>query len=145
MYYDIYDINNFLNCYFAAPQPTLGHYRRGSVTHPTLITAFSHFCPEAHQESRNEVGSLGPAEHLGLEPGTARFWLSNLNPLGHPPQINIKYVIIVIVIIIIIIIISFWNYNRLWQYKFSFILRDWNHERHVKPVCLMSIANKELP
>ena len=30
----------FLNCYLAVPRPTLGHYRRGSLTHPMLITAF---------------------------------------------------------------------------------------------------------
>ena len=30
----------FLNCYLAAPRPTLGHYRGDSLTHPMLITAF---------------------------------------------------------------------------------------------------------
>ena len=28
----------FFNCYLAAPQPTLGHYRGGSLTHRMLIT-----------------------------------------------------------------------------------------------------------
>ena len=30
---------SFFNCYWAAPQPTLGHYRGDSLTHPILITA----------------------------------------------------------------------------------------------------------
>ena len=30
----------FLNCYLAAPRPTLGHCRGGRLTNPKLITAF---------------------------------------------------------------------------------------------------------
>ena len=30
----------FFNCYLAAQQPTLGHYRGGSLTQPMLIIAF---------------------------------------------------------------------------------------------------------
>ena len=30
----------FCNCYLAAPRPTLGHYLRGSLTHPILVTTF---------------------------------------------------------------------------------------------------------
>ena len=45
-----------------------------------------HFRPEGHQEPYNKVGYLSLAEHLlGFEPGTFRFWLQYLNPLGHSP------------------------------------------------------------
>ena len=30
----------WFNCYLAAPQPTLGHCQRDSLTNPMLITAF---------------------------------------------------------------------------------------------------------
>ena len=74
----------FFNCYLAAPRPTLGHYRGGSLTHPMLITCVLHIQPEGHQEDRSEVGSLRSAECLvGFEPGTFRFWSQCLNPLGH--------------------------------------------------------------
>ena len=53
-----------------------------------LINAFFlHFRPEGHREPRNEVGSLSLAERLvGFKPGTFRFLLQRLNPLGHSPQ-----------------------------------------------------------
>ena len=74
----------FFNCYLATPRPTLGHYWGDCLTHPMLITCVLHIGPKGHWESCNEVGSLGPAEHLvGLEPGTFRFWSQRLNPLGH--------------------------------------------------------------
>ena len=74
------------NCYLAAPRPTLGHYRRDSLTHPMLISVL-HFRPEGHREPRNEVGSLSPVEcQVGTEPGTFQFLLQRLNPLGHSPQ-----------------------------------------------------------
>ena len=61
----------FFNCYLAAPRPTLGHYRGGSLTHPMLITCVLHIRPEGYQEPRNEVGSLSRADRLvGFEPGT---------------------------------------------------------------------------
>ena len=64
----------FFNCYLAVPQPTLGHSQGDSLTNLMLITASVHVRPEGHQEPRNEVGSLRPAEHLaGFEPGTFRF------------------------------------------------------------------------
>ena len=70
----------------AAPWPTLGQYWGDSLTHPMLITAFSHFQPEGHQEPHNEVGSLSLTTCLvGFEPGTFQFWLIHLNPLGHSP------------------------------------------------------------
>ena len=72
----------FFNCYLVAPWPALGHYRGDSLTHLMLITAVLHFQPKGHQEPRNKVGSLSPAEHLvGFEPGTFRFLLQCLNPL----------------------------------------------------------------
>ena len=56
----------------AAPQPTLGHYRESSLTHPKSTTAFLHTQP-GHRES-HEVGSLSLAEHLvRFEPGTLQF------------------------------------------------------------------------
>ena len=65
----------FFNCYLAAPRPTLGHYRGGSLTQPMLITAFLLFWTEDHREPRNEVGSLRPAESpVGFKPGSFRFF-----------------------------------------------------------------------
>ena len=43
--------------------------------------------PEIDREPRSEVGSVSLAQRLvGFEPGTFRFWLQRLNPLGHSPQ-----------------------------------------------------------
>ena len=68
----------------AAPRPTLGHYRGGSLNHPTLIICVLHIRPEDHWEPLNKVRSLSPAERLVVfEPGTFRFWSQHLNPLGH--------------------------------------------------------------
>ena len=79
----------FFNCYLAAPWLTLGHYRRHSLTYPMLITAFYIFDPRVTGNLLGEVGSLSPAERLvGFEPGTFRFWLQHLHPLGHSPRIN---------------------------------------------------------
>ena len=75
------------NCYLAVPQPTLGHSQGDTLTNPMLITAFVQVRPESHREPRNEVGSLSTAERLvGFDPGTFRFWLQRLNPLGHSKQ-----------------------------------------------------------
>ena len=52
------------NCYLAAPQPTFGHYRQGSLTQPMLITLFLHIWPKSHGQPRNKVGSLSLAKHL---------------------------------------------------------------------------------
>ena len=78
----------FFNCYLTAPRPTLGHYRGDSLTHPMLITAFFYiFDPKVTGSLVARVGSLSPAERLvGFEPGTFRFLLQRLNPLGHSPQ-----------------------------------------------------------
>ena len=54
----------FFNCYLPDPQPILGRYPRGSLTHPMLITAFYLVRPEGHQEPRSEVGSASSAECL---------------------------------------------------------------------------------
>ena len=35
----------FFNSYLAAPQPTLGHYRGGSLTHPILNIVLLHTRP----------------------------------------------------------------------------------------------------
>ena len=64
----------FLNCYLAVPRPTMGHSRRDILTNPMFIAAFVHFRPEGHQEPRNEVGPISPAERLvGFEPETFLF------------------------------------------------------------------------
>ena len=73
MYY-LDTLKGFFNCYLAAPRPTLGHYRGGSLTHPMLITCVLHIRPEGYWDPRSEVGSLSTAEHLvGFEPETFRF------------------------------------------------------------------------
>ena len=54
----------FFKLLLAVPWPTLGHSQGGTLTNPMLITAFVQVQPEGHQEPRNEVGSLGPVEHL---------------------------------------------------------------------------------
>ena len=83
----------FFYCYLADPLPTLGHSQGNSLTNPMLITAFVQVQTEGHQKPRNEVGSLNLAECLaGFEPGTFRFWLQHLNPLGHSPQDTLKSV-----------------------------------------------------
>ena len=79
-------LRGFFYCYLAAPPPTLGLYRGGSLTHPMLITCVLHIRPEGHEELRNEVGSLSSAECLvEFEPGTFRFWSQRLHPLGDSP------------------------------------------------------------
>ena len=78
---------NLFNCYLAVPRPTFSHDQRGSLTHLMLITAFLHIRPDVHRESRNEVGSLSPAEGLvEFSPGTFPFSLRRLNPLGYSPH-----------------------------------------------------------
>ena len=64
-----------LNVYLAARQPTLGgYYRRGSLTHPMLITASFSILTESHREPCNELGFLSPAKRLvGIEPGIFRW------------------------------------------------------------------------
>ena len=69
--------------------PTSGHYRGSSLIHLMLITVLLHFWPEGHREPCNKVWSLSQAKLLmGFEPGTFRFWLQCLNPLGYSPQLE---------------------------------------------------------
>ena len=76
----------FFNCYLTVPWPTLGRSQMDSLTNPMLITVFVHIRPDSHRVPRNEVGSLSPAERLAdFEPGTFRFLLQRLDPLGHSP------------------------------------------------------------
>ena len=64
---------SFFNYSLVAPQPTLGHYRGVSHTHPMLITAFYRFQLEGHGEPCDIVGFASPVECLvGFEPGTFR-------------------------------------------------------------------------
>ena len=78
----------FFNCYLTVPRPTLGHSQEDSLTNPMLITVFVQVWTEAHWEPHNKVGYLSPAKHpAGFEPGTFRFWLKHLNPLGHSPWV----------------------------------------------------------
>lgn len=48
----------------ANPWPTLGHHRRGSITHPILISAFLQFSSKGHWKTGKEVGSLRPAVYI---------------------------------------------------------------------------------
>ena len=83
-------IRYFFNCYLATPQPTLAHYWRNSLTHPLLITVFSHIQPKDHEEPQNKVVSLSPDERIvGFEPRTFWFWLQHLNPLRHFPHLTL--------------------------------------------------------
>ena len=77
LYIHIYILYIYIfNCYLAAPRPTLGHYRGGSLTQPMLITCVLHIRPEGHREVNNEVGSLRLAQCLvGFELGTFQFWI----------------------------------------------------------------------
>ena len=48
-----------------------------------MLLSVLHIWPEGHQESRNKVGSLNPAEPLvGFELQTFQFLLQRLNPLS---------------------------------------------------------------
>ena len=61
----------FLNCFFAAPQPILGHYWGDSLTHLILIMRFR---LEGHREPHDDAGSKSSAKRLvGFEPGTFQF------------------------------------------------------------------------
>ena len=73
----------FFNCYLAAPRP-FGPLSRGQPHSPDVNHCVLHFRLGGHQEPRSEVRSLSPAVRLvGFEPGTFRFLLQRLNPLGH--------------------------------------------------------------
>ena len=64
----------FLNCFFAAPQPILGHCRGDSLTQPILITAIMRFRLEGQREPHDDAGSKSSAKRLvGFEPGTFQF------------------------------------------------------------------------
>ena len=77
----------FFNCYLTVRWPSFGHSQGDSFTNPMLITAFVQVWPKGHREPRNEVGSLSSTDRLlGFEPGTFRFWLEHLNPLGYCPK-----------------------------------------------------------
>ena len=55
----------FFTSYLAAPRPTLGHYRGGSLTKLMLITPLAYqFRPESHRYPRRENGSQSPADQL---------------------------------------------------------------------------------
>ena len=61
-----------------------GPLSRGQPQPPNVNHCVLHFRLEDHQEPRNEVGSLSLTECLvGFQPGTLRFLLQCLNPLGH--------------------------------------------------------------
>ena len=69
--------------YLALPWPILSHSWGYSLCHPIII-AFASFRLKGHRKSRNEFGSLSPAERVvGFEPDTFRF---NINALSTPYQ-----------------------------------------------------------
>ena len=75
----IYQLAIFFIEYLASPRSTLSYYWWDSFIYPMLNTAFFDFWPEDHQQPRNKVESLSPAENLlGFESGTFR---SNRNAL----------------------------------------------------------------
>ena len=84
--YIIYLIYIYINCYLAAPRPTLDHYRGDSLTHPMLITLRFPFSTR---------GSLG-ASQRGWVPKPGRtdscynalthYDTLPINPLDHSPH-----------------------------------------------------------
>ena len=84
----------FFNWCLAAPRPTLGYYRGGSLTHLMLITAFLHVWHESQYVPCNEIGSLSPAKHLvGFEQRTFPILIKTpqpTRPLSFLTSIKIK-------------------------------------------------------
>ena len=76
----------FFKLLLGCPTANFGPLSRGQPHSPDVNHCVFHFRSEGHQEPRSEVGFLSPAEHLvRFEPGTFRFLLQRLNPLGHSP------------------------------------------------------------
>ena len=76
--------NVFFYLLFGFPTANFGPLSRGQPHSSNVNHCSLHFQPQGHREPRNKVGSQSPAEHLvGFEPGTFRFLLQHLNPLGH--------------------------------------------------------------
>ena len=76
----------FFKLLLGCPTANFGPLSRGQPHSSDVNHCVFHFRPEGHQEPRSEVGFLSPAEHLlRFEPGTFRFLLQRLNPLGHSP------------------------------------------------------------
>ena len=79
------------NCYLTVPRPTLGHYRGGNLTHSMfnhcVCTFSTRRSPRALQQGR--VPTPGGAQS-GVEPGTFRFLLQRLKPLGHSPRVSMQ-------------------------------------------------------
>ena len=74
----------FFKLLFGCPTANFGPLSRGQPHSPDVNHCV---LPEGHRKPRNEVGSQSPAERLvGIEPGTFRFLLQRLNPLGHKKQ-----------------------------------------------------------
>ena len=72
------------------PMANFGLLSRWQPHSPDVNHYVLHFRPEGHRRPRSEVGSPSPAERLvGFEPGTFRFLLQRLKPLGHSPQYEI--------------------------------------------------------
>ena len=69
----------FFTIHLAASRPTLGHWQRGGLSHPMLITL-------GHPEPRNEFTPLSLTERtVGFELGIFRFWVQRYNPLRYSP------------------------------------------------------------
>ena len=74
----------FFQLLFGCPTANFGPLSRGQPHSPDVNHCVLHFRPEGHWEPRSEVGSVSLAERLvGFEPGTFRFLLQHVNPLGH--------------------------------------------------------------
>ena len=81
-------LNFFFKLLFGCPTANFWPFSRGQPHSPDVNHwVFTFFEPRVgHWEPRKEVGSLSPTERLvGFEPGTFRFLLQHLYPLGHSP------------------------------------------------------------
>ena len=68
-------INDFFNCYLAAPQPTMGHCQGADLTNLMFITAFTYFNLKVTGSLLTKVGTQNLVEHqVMFEPRTFLFW-----------------------------------------------------------------------
>ena len=71
---------------FGCPTANFEPLSRGQPHSRYVSHCVLHIRPEGHQELRNEAEPLSPDKcPVGFEPGTFRFLLQHLNPLGHSP------------------------------------------------------------
>ena len=81
---------NVIDCYLAAPQPTLGHYKEDRLNNPMLIM-FLQFQPKGHRKPCNEVESLNRGKGE-LESRTFQFQLQRINIFSNYIIDHMKYI-----------------------------------------------------